>query len=109
MATRADQAKKSTNIERSRMNERARRAKARPQASPPHKPAPAKPNDVKNRRADIREKQTYALEASDGARPSRKSTRASSNRVKADAQLRRRAVRRAHAPEARASRPQAAS
>src|SRR4051812_8078476 len=108
MATRAEQAKAQRMREESARNEATTRAKKRPEASHPGRPAPAKPLDVKNRRADGGGKQTYALEESAGPRPTRKSTRASSSRAKPDSQLRRRTERRVRSPKARAEKAKAA-
>lgn len=51
--------------------------------------------------------ESYALEDSARARPSRKSTRKSANRIKPDSQLARRAKRAARSPKARAQRARA--
>lgn len=58
----------------------------------------------RNVEADRGQHQTYDLEDSATGRPSRKSTRKAAHHVKTDAQLRRRAMRKASAPKERSSR-----
>lgn len=62
----------------------------------------------RNIREDHDDKATYELEDSGTGQPSRKSTRASANRIKPDSQLRRRETRRVSSPQARAAASNAA-
>lgn len=58
----------------------------------------------RNRSEHAHRKASFALEDSATGRPSRKSSRASANRIKSDSALRRRASGRTTSPESRASR-----
>jgi hypothetical protein len=63
---------------------------------------------ARNRSAAAEKKAGYVLEDSTTARPTRKSTRSGINRVKSDANLRRRQMRKVAAPKSRATRSEAA-
>jgi len=63
----------------------------------------------RNIRADSGDHATFDLEDSGNGRPSRKSTRKGANRVKPDANLRRRHTRASHSPERRAGKDAAAA
>jgi hypothetical protein len=114
VATKAERAKASAQVEQSK------KRSANPRVASKRKQRSAETRDAagskyrtattatRNRTRRTQPKASYALEGSENAKPSRKSTRGSSNRAKPDSNLRRRQMRRVRSPKARATRAAAA-
>ena len=115
MATKAERAKATAQVERSKKRAASPRSasKRTQRAAETRGSAGSKyrtgTTATRNRTLRAERKATRALEDSAKARPSRKSTRGSSNRAKADSNLQRRQVRRVRSPKARATRARAAA
>lgn len=97
MATKAEQFK--SRQERARKKPKPSRASKKPSSPRPSDAAPVS----RNASVAAGRKATFALEESDADRPSRKSTRGSTNRQKPDSNLKRRETRRVSSPARRAA------
>ncbi len=101
MATRAEQFARQRAQQAARQHAAARRPRSEPVTETPAEP------DGHHFSERTARKAVYALERSPAARPSRKSTRASQNRIKAGSSLKHRHDMQASSPKEQASRDRA--